>query len=373
MNHLNKVLGCAFVLCATLVSLFSCDNGRDEYHKRYYNPDWLTEFEVFHPKDTLEGEIIDSVNVLSPVTLESVDSLLIAFDYVDDNKFVKVFDMRNDSLLARFGSEGHAGNEFDGSIGDCSYRNNGPDIIMDLSSFDGEQSQAINLSKSIKEQNTVMSPNVRHKVNSTWQIQISKNKYFAKNKISYEDIRDNIFFPPKYYLINDDEVKEINIFPQIVDNVKYVFFTCYSSFPQINENRTKVVDIFQFFNILNIIDVQTGKVRGLKEKGSGEWADVDSILKADKHTEKAMKAANSDACLANEYFFVLQKKHKFIDEQQDVKYPILLQFDYEGNLQNVFAFIEKIKKIAYYERERKLFGITPDGKLYKYDLSKYLK
>ena len=156
-------------------------------------------------------------------------------------------------------------------------------------SDDGIKTKVVNLSKSIIRDNCVLEDILDQKYKRYEFFKISQDKYFVRQGVIYEDARDNIFFPPKFVIIEKQKLKEIDLYPMLINSSDYpVLMMTYGSTTKMAPNKEKVVEALAYIDIINIIDIKNATVIGLKEKKCYGFSDLDEH-KSPKDFEEFVK------------------------------------------------------------------------------------
>lgn len=370
--YIKNKFACAFIICAGIMAIFvSCVN---KQHK-YYSPNKLLEYVVKNPIDTISGTCISNYYGLNAMGLDCCDSLLVIMENPSASHVFTILNMNNDSIVAQFGNIGHAKNEFISTPNNCYFEKNTSNDICMCFSDDGIKTKVVNLSKSIIRDNCVLEDILDQKYKSYEFFKISQDKYFVRQGVIYEDARDNIFFPPKFVIIEKQKLKEIDLYPMLINSSDYpVLMMTYGSTTKMAPNKEKVVEALAYIDIINIIDIKNATVIGLKEKKCYGFSDLEEH-KSPKDFEEFVKICNAGLCLSNKYVFVIRdgRKYKEWHRAETNKNRKLIAFDWQGNQLFSLCLAERIDFMAYNEKTCQMYGLSyDDGILYKYDLSKYL-
>ncbi len=231
------------IVAFTTCTFHSC---RDLVDK-YYAPNEIKEFEITQCNDTVRGSTIPYHNLSGLSGIEMVDSFLIFLESDHSERIFSVYDMRNDSMIAWFGTIGRAGNELLTVHVTCNFDKANTDILMYLTD-DGNLSKVVNLSKSIEENKCHTESSIAHKMRRDCAVtpcdnyvKIGEDKYIARQGISYEDPRDGIFYPPKFLILDKGEQSDIILYPNIIESKAYTLvYVAYSAEVKINPQKNQV-------------------------------------------------------------------------------------------------------------------------------------
>lgn len=371
-NNIRNIIACALFICAGIMTFFaSCAN---EQHK-YYNPNELVEYEALAPEDTLCGTRIASYYGLNAMGLNCCDSLLVITENPSIPHIFTILNTNTDSIVAQFGNLGHAKNEFISPPTNCYFeKNKNKDICMCFSD-DGIITKVINLSKSVLTGTCVLETLIKQEYKSYDYFVLSNKRYFVRQGVGYEDARDNAFFSPKFVIAEKREQKEIGLYPMLISSSDFpVLMMAYGSTTKISPNKTKVVEALAYIDIINIIDIKNAFVKGLKEKNSYGFDELNK-RNSPEDFEEFVKLSNAEMCLSDKYIFVIRDGRKYTEwyHTETNNNRNLITFDWQGNQLFSICLAEKVDFLAYNEQNRLLYGLSyDDGILYKYNLSKYL-
>lgn len=353
-----------------ILFLTSCDSNNAKY---YANK--LKEFEVEVIADTISGTPLLERKFIEPMGIETVDDYLLVIENSKSDRIFSVIGLKEDSVVARFGQIGHARNEFSWAPTTCYFGKEKGNIMMYVAEL-SKKIKVVNLSKSIQEENCVVSQLIEHGEDTERYFYISKKKNIISQYITYEDPRDHIYLPPKYILKDNNKNQEFTFYPSIIScpNLDLIT-TIYNSEMRFCPNNNKIVEGLLYMNFINIVDVNGLKTIGVVEKDALRFEDVERHQNDPKWMENNIKACTRSMSVTEHYIMVLQDsrilKETAIEEVNNNRR--LLIFNQDGDYLNCVCIADKIDNIAYSEFTKQLYGINQQGTILKYNLSQILK
>ena len=124
-------------------------------------------------------------------------------------------------------------------------------------------------------------------------------------------------------------------------------------------------------DIINIVDVKTGHVLGIKETGTYNFEEVEQIRSA-SDLQKQMILYNHARYLSDSYIYLLQDRCSAndLDGDEVTKSPTLLVIDWDGNLKGQICLDKGIYSFTCDEKHSFLYGYDVNGCIYQYDISR---
>ena len=164
-----------------------------------YNPDNLAQIDFQEPTETIIGDKIKT-NIYSPHEIECIDDFLIVLSDMP-NAFVSIINCKSDSLIAQFGNLGRAKNEFIDSPKSIYWEKdvNGK-IILYCQDLPKSVTKVIDFTESVKQNKCILINEIKHEhLGIDYQyffFRKGESGNICRKFITYEDARDNIFYPP---------------------------------------------------------------------------------------------------------------------------------------------------------------------------------
>lgn len=376
-KHLRR---CLFIVQTFLmISSTSCDR---EYS--LYQPTKIVTFNEGECLDTLLGYKIDYDSLNVQTGIECVDSFVIVLGERDGAIF-SVINAYNDSLVSQFGMYGHSKSEFLNSTDMCQFihtKNDG--ILMCVQDFELDNISVYDLKASIKKRKTVFEKSLSYKIDKSkvWNYRcflLDSNNYLLYKGLSSEgDARDRFTVPPCFTVHSKYKEFTFSVYPSAIQTGDNHFMDrMYAELPRISPNMKKVVEMFAYVNLFTIVDLDTYKTIGVMGERSHGLEYYQQLAKDKKGKElyKSVFIHNVAFNVSDNYIIVCQDGNTPVSRFEDLfKYkPHVLFFDWDGNMLFSFCVNAPLMRIAYNDMSKKLYGLTNNGDLYGYDLSKYFQ
>lgn len=372
--HLKKFCLFSFILACMIIC--SC-NSKD----CYYHPDNVVLADSTNIADTLRGEALQpKFGTISE--LYYVNERLIALTD-KSSQFFQICKPEVDTCVISFGEYGHSRDEFIDMPLELYIKkhNNGHDLY--LSDNNGRITKIIDFEASIANKKPIVRKIIKHPHEKTGYdyhiFYLASDKYTYYKELSYNDARDNIYFPPEYGFCSPKETLVKKIYPTIIptsDNT--IRSIAYAGKTEISPNSQKIVLMHHFTDILDIVDNEHKTITGVMHKGSISFDYFLEINSFDS-MDMSVNGFNIDVSVTDNHIFVL-KTYMTIKEILegeaigDVNYkPFLVIYDWNGNALQKMVIDNGLRSIAYNEGEHILYGVDDNGTLFKYNLSSYIK
>lgn len=353
------------LMAITLLLLNACKQG-----EIFFNPDSVVKMKEKKGNDTLRysgmREIFSKVS-----NINCIDDYLIIAQYNKDTVF-QILDMRTDSIVAKFGSEGHARNEFINTPYIVYGRRdeNGSPLLLVL---DNWQTKIIDLKKSIDAQKCIVTDVIKEK---NWEYfyriyHLDNNRDFVYQTVTYNDPRDKLRFPPKFYLTGKEEY-EWNIYPEIVtpefpNAVDGAYFNIVKPKP----DGTKILSVSNFIDVYVLFDLSSKKAKGFVNPNSYTFSYI-SENGTEKNIRKNLRLYNEAICVTDNHFIVLKRGEIYDEiahESNENGYCTINIYDWDGKLKKSYTLDKIILGITYHEKSKVLYALGKGSKLYKYNLN----
>lgn len=337
------------------------------------NKNLITNKEVIIPStayiaDTLVGTIIGSAQGSESHIDCAGDYLVITSDR--PHSYISLISLQSDSTIIFFGDRGHAGNEFF-DVPRVPYISNDNCNILYCQADTKNATKAINLSQSIEMKTCVVDTEYVHKeiYKGHTTFLLSRDRSISKHDMSYEDARDNIFYPP-YFTINNGEKKyEIEIFSDIIETaLPSLFFVAYADMLRIKPDGRKVVQVFYHIDMFGIIDTETGHYASYSMPDSYGF-DFFEQLDSQDDAYKKVCVYNVDVCVTDKYIMLLRDERPAQDVEERYEEKVgseVMIFDWDANHINTIFVAEHLKDIAFSDSNNTLYGIASNELIYKY-------
>ncbi len=339
-----------------------------------YNPDVLKKFEVGHIDDTISGTPIVSRLFIEPMGIEVVDSFLVIIENSKSDRIFSVYGIEKDSILSRFGQIGNAKNEFSWAPTTCYFGRENGDLVMIVPDLQ-LTAKVVNLSKSIRENNSIVSRQLKHGLITERCYWINDDNSVVSLFITSNDPRDHVYYPPKFILKDKNETQEVSFYPSTISCPNYDLLTLlYNSEMRISPQKDKIVEGLLYMNMINILDVEKSTTIGVIEKHTLGLEDVEKYQNDIQWLNEHISICTRSMSVSENYIMVLQDRRKMAEmvTEEINAYRLVLVFNHEGDYLKSFCIKDKVDNITFSERYKMLFGIRQDGTVLKYDLSHLL-
>lgn len=342
--------------------------------KSRYNPDVLKEYEVGHIDDTILGTPLVTHLFIEPMGIEVMDDYLVVIENSKSDRIFSVYGIKEDSILARFGQIGNAKNEFSWAPTTCYFGRENGDLMMIVPDLQ-LTAKVVNLSKSIRENNSIVSRLLKHGLMTERYYWISDDNSVTSQFITSDDPRDHVYFPPKFILKEKNETREVSFYPSTISCPNYdIVSLLYNSEMRISPQKDKIVEGLLYMNMINILDVEKSATIGVIEKQTFSLEDAEKHQNDIQWLNEHINICTRSLSVSENYIMVLQDRRKMVEivtEEVNANRLVLI-FNHEGDYLKSFCIKDKVDNIAFSERYKMLFGIRQDGTVLKYDLSHLL-
>lgn len=356
------------------VLMTSCSSTED----LLYNPDTLTHVEFKVPQNMIKGDEIKT-EIYTIHEMECIDSILVILSE-KPNAFISVIDCKNDSIIAQFGNLGHAKDEFIDSPKSMYWEKeaNG-NITLYCQDLIKSVTKVINLTESIKRNKCILIKEIKHDYQGIdfqyFHLDKDGNSHICRKFVTFDDPRDNIYYPPSF-LIKDktNRIQTIELYPKIISNdLVGVLYSAYFDILHLSPDKTKFVQAFNCLDLFNIIDVRTHSVNGYIGFNSYDFELFQELETIEEANEK-MHLFYQDVCVTNSSIITLKDGRNIREQKEGKKHQFQIYiFDWYGNILSSYFIDRELVQIAYNEDLNGLYGIDPDGNLFRYNLNESQK
>lgn len=358
MKRIAVVLGACVSFCAC------------SYHGlEYFNPDNVAELEFATKSDTLHYD--SAMEMYSKVdVLNCIDDYLIITNANKDTLFT-VIDMRNDSVVAKFGSIGHARNEFltNPVFNYCLRDKNSSPLVYVL---DRKSTKVIDLEKSIAANKCVLSKVIKEDKDFFFYqpYYVSDTLCFVYKSVTYDDPRDNIYFPPEFYITGKENFKW-NIYPEIIKpEYPNAVDIAYYNIVKPKPDGSKVLSVSLFMDIVMLFDLHTKVATGYVNPDSYTFSYINDNSD-EASVKETIKLYHGATCVTDNHFVIEEGEKLYIDhykEKGENGYTAINMYTWNGKLEKSYVIDKKVREIAYYEKTKTLYAIGSENRLLKYKL-----
>lgn len=355
-----------FVSILLIVFLCACSNDNE-----YYHVDSIKELHIGFCEDTIKGELFVSSDT-RPNGIERRDSILIVMGTSYSQNLFDFYNVKSKEKILSFGRIGHARNEFINAPVYSYFDINGDDLMLYFP--DENSTKVLNFKETIKQKKGIFEKPQTHKYDGENYFFINKDTVIVRKSVSYIDPRDEVFFPPNFTIYTGNTAKNISIYPKIIKSNNYgLLHFLYSSIVRVKPDKTKIVESLCLLDIINIIDIKTGKVVGIKESNTYGFEDIEKKSK-DPDIERKVNVYTHGMYLTDKHIFLLQDRCTVSELRGNEvsSIPTLLVLDWDGELTGMVCLDKDIYSFVCDEEASALYGFDGEGSIYKYNIYKYL-
>lgn len=320
--------------------------------------------------DTLVGEKIEFDSVNNGL-LSVCDSFLFFMSHRSrDYQFI-CFD-RDGHYIAKFAPKGRGSKEFLNLTPIIQrYEEQGEQKAL-LTAINEEKAVVFNITKSVRERKTVYdtifslkwrNKSTRSFVSLFWN---ARNNILAFKQPEQMNLKEHRYSLPQWYVIDpekDEIVREYDLFKSFIYNpvAKEMNEQFFSSFNLLNEERTKIVMFMSMLPQINILDLQTGKLRGIRLSGYPDFQDLAT-------EDKTFREYYGFSAIDPDYIYALWLD-KDCTKIEPNKSCFVYVFDWGGELKYKLYIPETINQIQVDAGSRLLYGVDLQmDKVFRYKL-----
>lgn len=338
-----------------------------------YSPNRATEIVHLPIADTIIGSEINT-NILCPHEIECIDSVLVVLNN-QSGAYICVVDMKQDSVISQFGALGRAKNEFldfpkivyndkdeDGNISlFC------PDLLKSTT-------KVIDLKESIAKGICCVEREAKHEKEGIAYrtFFINENKSIIRQELTYDDPRDNIFYPPCFFITDEGKRRNLEAFPNVIkSNNPSLLFMTYADILKVSPDKTRLLQIFNCIDLFNVVGLNDNMVSGFMGKDAYTFDDIQTITDMEEALDK-MRLYNQDVCVTNDIILMLRDERLVREaESGDSSFCSILRiYDWEGNPVSAYRLDRQLQRIAYSEKFKVLYGLDAEGRIFRYNMKR---
>lgn len=311
------------------------------------------------------GEIIGVTDIFISDTL-----LLVITN--DDKGQLKVLRTRDLSLVVDLCRRGRASDEFTQrpvrNFWEI-YEKDGC-IVMPL--IDGVSTlKELNITESVIHGRTVINKKEERPPFMNCEImRINDEKSLYYYPVSNDDPQSEKYYPPKYYIVDNESKSEIKVFSKIMDAVwPSAVINAQTGIMHKHPNKNLFVQNFERMDYLIYFDLNNNHYYAIHQKGSHTF---DDVLPGREEYKKKWRKCFTDAVVTNNYIISLYWNDDYCEENINTgeKKSIIKVFDWNGNYVYGAKLDKAVHSIAYDEIHNILFGINRSTeKLFSFKLN----
>ena len=309
-------------------------------------------------RGVLSSEI--PVNCYTARHLDICDSLLV-ISTTDGQGFLKVYNVNTGNVVADLCQVGRANNEFvfAESTGCFTYNETG-DILLDVR--DANRVKRINLSQSIVKNVAVLEESFKYE---GYRRQApffgDTSLIFAKNRVSYTDMRDLDFVPPSYVCGQDTVTPYRRVFNNL--SVPDVTDLIYDGVLGVKPDCSTAVEALSYTDCINLVDLKSGKIKGIVGK---EAVTLDQIEKMSQSEMEQLLWCYVDIQTFDDYFLLLWNGGQIAGNGGNNEIRV---FEWDGALRERITLDIDVVSFAYDRTADVLYLLDQNEKFYSADLT----
>lgn len=356
-----------FLFCS-LFFLFSCGGNNTEDH-------FLGEIIEF---DVNDPSIVEETLEAKPIQLDGIydgwiathDSLIFFWSHRYDSHFFNVFNLNSGKFLGSFVPKGSGPDDIISAppIYDI-YEEQG-ELKTVLNAHNEQQFRIWNITKSIDVGKTIFDKKHSYQRGRVGYVAITyldEERILVYHPESTPKDPDDPTSLPRFQTLklNSGELlREYPIFKKhiIPEDEQYLPFPLAGT-TAIKDDKTKAVHAMIFLDQINIVDLSTGEVKGLRKKNSPTFSRFYEDIKNPKYYYNRVQANNS-------YIVATWRDGIPVDYTKTVPYDQLHVFNWEGELIKKIRLDTPVQEIWLDKKTNRFYGYNPYlEKLYEYNLN----
>lgn len=308
----------------------------------------------------ISGEQMDW-NVIGGTDLAIFDTLCMITSN-DPSGQLSVINLNTNTLIGKFCIKGRARNDFNQVVSNTEqvYQKNG-DIYYPLVNYPNRELKEVNITKSLKEQFTVIESVSDCTMDEFVLLDNDINKRFVNQFVDNTMELKEKQAPTGFFVCQGKKEKEIKVFPRRMRfEDEEQLTTPYSGTLYKHPEKNYAVEVFMGIDYMFFFDLDNKQYFAVHQKGSISYDDIfpDEYDDFFYFTEVAV---------ANDFFFVL---YWHGDYSQNLGYenvrPEMLAFDWNGNYLGGIKLKEQITSIEYDKNKNVIYGMSTDESIYCY-------
>lgn len=352
---MKQLLAHLSVIILVIFTLSSC------HSKDLYHPDKLF---VYTPSNAICQNVSSSVVDVECFTarqLSICDSLLI-ISTSDRNGYFKVFNTNTQSIVAEVCQEGRASNEFISAQTYGFFRHAHGDILLDV--LDMKRLKRINLTKSIEEGMTVLDKSFEYQgIFKQVPVFDDSTIVFAKQLVSYTDIRDRDFTIPGYMTSKGT----VSPYRRILNNLNEPTFATliYDGVLGLSPDASVAVEALMYTDCINLIDLHSNRILGVVGKESVSFEQIESMSL--EEAQNQLICYYRDIQTFDDCFMLLWDGGLVADGSN--KACEIRVFDWSGNISDRILIDVDAIDFAYDRSSRRLYLLDENETIYSAPLT----
>lgn len=199
---------------------------------------------------------------------------------------------------------------------------------------------------------------------------LTETTVLAKESSNKRILKENIYTPPRYLTFNLEErrhKREYELYSEFNNkSIEDLNEAIHFSFDKLSPNRNKLAMAMVHLAQINILDLETGKLKGIRMSGTESFASLEEV---NKPRDLKMYYKNIDVDEHNIYALFIENNAEAIADYESSRSDVVQVFDWEGNYIRKLKLDQNIEHISVDSKNRLLYGVNnEDGVVYRYRL-----
>jgi hypothetical protein len=362
MNKIRQIPW-LIIFCAVFFVFVSCKRKNDLY---FFNGEVVIVGGIEKPT-LLTGEQVVLNDVYTGV-MNVYDSLILFTSEKYPDKFVSIFSLNTGDLLGNYCPKGQGPDDYLSMINTSQFETTGTDIKLWIDAENNNKQVLFNITSSIRDNCTNIDSVIPFGVrNDDYAFCFVLNNAIAAKQSSQADKTENYLEYAIFDISNLMKTKTLSLYHSPITALRENLHTPYylSSADRVKPDKTKIAMGMWMLNQLNILDLESGIMKGYRISGSLDFGDMNNAT-------KRIKYCNRCIAVDDEYIYTLYVgvdlnedgiSHFFTPASQ------INVFDWKGNYVSKIKLDHEAQFIEFDPVKKFLYTIDVDETIYKYNLT----
>ncbi|WP_455672037.1 BF3164 family lipoprotein [Phocaeicola sp.] len=303
------------------------------------------------------------------------DSFLLFKSYKYQDYWFYVFDKDKRNLISRICPKGEGPDDFLSCIDTGQFiTNSNNDKLLWIGEPYKSFYKLVNITQSIYSKKTICDSVVTINWMEKFQYPpvaiffLADNKIIARNQCEQKFVNDKEYTPGKYRfyqktldnIIREDIIYKKPIMPK-GNNSTTSYVSYYTSLDRIKPDETKIAMVMQSIGQLNILDITSGKIIGIRQENSLSFKDLEDNVKERRYYYTSI-------AVDHEFIYAAYSGAIYKGGYPDLAKEIHI-FNWEGKAICKLVVDQPILGLSYNTWEQKLYGCNIANEVYSYDVS----
>jgi hypothetical protein len=327
-------------------------------------------------QDFLSGNLIELSDIYTGM-MNVYDSIIIFTSGLFPDKFVSIFSLNTGNLLGTFCPKGQGPNEYLSLSNADQLEVDETGLKLWMDAYNDNKWLLFNITSSLSNSKTIVDTVVNfgwrnsefHTPFTTFVFYL-EDKVLAKNMSVWDQDGSDNYLPSQYNIYGLKDLKKYDSYimynaPILTKRGASLPDYYQSSIDRIKPDHTKIAMGMQMLNQINILDVETGNLKGYRVKGSCGFDDLNNVGKQVKFCYKMIT-------LDNDYIYAL---YAGIDLAEDGVAHFMTStdnihvFDWEGKFIAKIQLDQKVEYIAFDPIKKFIYSYDNEELIYRFDVS----